>query len=242
MINGKKVLAVIPARGGSKRLPGKNTKHLGGKPLLSWTIEAASNSKQIDRVVVSTDAEDIASVARAYGAEVPFMRPVDLSGDHASTDSAIFHALENVGEEHEIVVILQPTSPLRTAEDIDNALALLADPTVKGVVSICECEHTPLWCNTLPDDKAMGDFLRPSLLGKRSQDLPQYYRLNGCIYAFDVVSFKMNKGTFYSDTVKAYIMPSERSVDIDTQVDFCFAETLINYFSSIDDVNVVSSR
>lgn len=239
MINGKKVLAVIPARGGSKRLPGKNIKLLSGKPLIAWTIEAAVNSKRVDRVVVSTDAEDIAAVARAFGAEVPCMRPADLSGDHASTDSAIFHALGSVGEVFDIVVILQPTSPLRTAEDIDNALTRLTDTGAKGVVSVCECEHPPLWSNTLPDDNAMGDFLRPSVLGKRSQDLPQYYRLNGCFYAFDVEAYSLRKGTFYSDDVKAYIMPSERSVDIDTQIDFCFAEALLNHFSTIDDVNSI---
>ncbi|MBY5947301.1 cytidylyltransferase domain-containing protein [Photobacterium rosenbergii] len=231
MIDNKKVLAVIPARGGSKRLPGKNTKLLNGKPLIAWSIEAAKSSQLIDRVVVSTDDEGIASVSRAFGADVPFLRPAGLSGDHASTDSAIIHALDTLPMEYGVVVILQPTSPLRTADDIDNALAMLNDTGVNGVVSVCECEHPPLWSNTLPDDRLMGGFLRPSVLGKRSQDLQQYYRLNGCLYAFDVEAYRQRQGTYYSDDVKAYIMPSERSVDIDTQVDFCFAEALISYFS-----------
>ena len=242
MIDDKKVLAVIPARGGSKRLPGKNIKLLGGKPLIAWSIEAAKCSQLVDRVVVSTDNEDIASVSRTFGADVPFIRPTALSGDHSSTDSAIIHALDSLEEEYEIVVILQPTSPLRTAEDIDNALAMLADTGVNGVVSVCECEHPPQWSNTLPDTQLMGDFLRPSILGKRSQDLPQYYRLNGCLYTFEVEVYRQKQGTYYSDDVKAYIMPPERSVDIDTQVDFCFAESLISYFSCENDSSFISGH
>lgn len=143
-------------------------------------------------------------------------------------------------DDYEFVVILQPTSPLRAAEDIDNALLRLADTNTKGVVSVCECEHPPLWSNTLPEDRAMGGFLRPSVLGKRSQDLPQYYRLNGCLYAFDVKAYRQYQGTFYTDEVKAYIMPSERSVDIDTQIDFSLAEALLEHFSSTDDRNLTA--
>lgn len=228
MINGKKVIAIIPARGGSKRLPGKNIKLLGGKELIAWSIETAKKSKYLDRTIISTDCEDIAKTARLYGGDVPFLRPQELSSDTAGSNEVILHALEQVDETYDIFVLLQPTSPLRNAYDLDNSLELF-DENTEGVVSVCPCEHSPLWANTLPEDKKMGNFFPEAAIGKRSQDLPTYYRLNGSIYAFKIDSFIENKGIFYSDTVKAMTMPTERSIDIDTIVDFCYAEALIEH-------------
>lgn len=228
MLNGKRVIAVIPARGGSKRLPGKNIKQLGGKPLISWSIDAAKKSKYIDRVIVSTDCNEISNTAEKFGADVPFLRPKDLSGDTACTNGVILHALEVVGEDFDYVVILQPTSPLRKTEDIDKLLESF-DETIEGVVSVCACEHSPLWANTLPSDKNMGEFFPDSIIGKRSQDLPDYYRLNGSIYAFKVDRFLKNKGIFYSKKVIAHTMPIERSVDIDTILDFYIAEVMLKH-------------
>ena len=228
MINNKRILAVIPARGGSKRLPRKNIKQLGDKPLIAWSINAALESRYIDRVIVSTDCHEISNTAKKFGADVPFLRPSELSGDTAGSNSVIFHALEAVGEYFDYIVLLQPTSPLRKTDDIDKLLESF-DETIEGVVSVCLCEHSPLWANTLPSNNTMGEFFHDSVLGKRSQDLPDYYRLNGSIYAFKVDSFMKNKGIFYSNTVKAYPMPIERSVDIDTIVDFHIAEVMLSH-------------
>lgn len=230
MINNKKVLAVIPARGGSKRLPRKNVLPLQGKPLIAWSIEAGLKSRYVDRVVVSTDCDEIAHIAIANGADVPFMRPADIAGDTASTDSVILHLLSTFEPEDKVdaVVILQPTSPLRTSEDIDRALELLVEKQAEGVVSVCECEHSPFWSNSLPDDGNMGAFIREDIKGKRSQDLPTCYRLNGAVYAFTVDSIIANQGLSYTKSVFSIEMPVLRSVDIDHELDFKLAEVILN--------------
>ncbi|NHN39438.1 acylneuraminate cytidylyltransferase family protein [Pseudomaricurvus alcaniphilus] len=229
MIQGKSVLALIPARGGSKRLPGKNVRDLGGKPLIGWSIEAARNAEYVDRVMVSTDDAGIAAAAQQYGAEVPFMRPAALANDTASTNAVILHCLESLApQQFDIVVVLQPTSPLRNAVDIDQALAQFVRQGADGVVSVCECEHSPLWSNTLPADNSLGDFLRPEVRGKRSQDLPGFYRLNGAMYVFSSAALLNQGGIHYSPAVYAYVMPAERSVDIDSELDFKFAELLVS--------------
>jgi CMP-N,N'-diacetyllegionaminic acid synthase len=230
LINGKKVLAIIPARGGSKRLPRKNILPLHGKPLIAWSIEAGLNSQYIDRVVVSTDCEDIAKVAIDFGAEVPFIRPSEIATDTATTDSVILHFLSTLSVENnpDIVVILQPTSPLRTKGDIDQALKLLIDKQAQGIVSVCECEHSPLWSNVLPADNNMGAFINKDVRGKRSQDLPLCYRLNGAVYAFTSDSFIDRQGISYSESVFSFIMPSTRSIDIDHELDFRLAEVILS--------------
>jgi CMP-N,N'-diacetyllegionaminic acid synthase len=228
MYNDKKVLAVIPARGGSKRLPNKNILDLAGKPLIAWTIEAAKKSKYIDTLIVSTDSQKIAKVCEKYGAKVPFMRPKELATDTANSIDVILHAIDfykKLGLNYEYIILLQPTSPLRTAEDIDDAFESFGEDT-KAVVSVCETEHPPLWSNTLPEDLSMKDFIRLKIKNKRSQDLPTYYRLNGAIYIADVEYMKINNG-FIGEKTKAFIMPQERSVDIDSMVDFYFTEYLI---------------
>lgn len=229
MIDGKKVLAIIPARGGSKRLPRKNVLPLNGKPLIAWSIDAALKSKYIDRVMVSTDCQEIEAIAIEYGAESPFLRPNDIAGDFASTDSVILHFIEAVSDKikADIIVILQPTSPLRLSSDIDNALKLLIGKNANGVVSVCECEHSPFWSNTLPEDGNMGEFIKEDVKGKRSQDLPICYRLNGAVYAFTTASIIHNQGISYSDNVFSIKMPTIRSVDIDHALDFKVTEAIL---------------
>jgi CMP-N-acetylneuraminic acid synthetase len=228
MIDGRTVLALIPARGGSKRLPKKNILPLCGKPLIAWTIEAALQSKYVDQVLVSTDCSEIAAVSRQSGAEVPFLRPVELAGDTSSTNDVILHALGTIPHFiPDLVVILQPTSPLRTAAHIDESLQLLVDNNAKGIVSVSECEHSPLWANNLPENNQMGKFIRPTVIGKRSQDLPVYYRLNGAIYAFTKDSLLSHGGVFYSNDVYAFKMDRDCAVDIDNELDFQFAEVLM---------------
>lgn len=229
MINSKNVLAIIPARGGSKGLPGKNIKELCGKPLIAWCIEVAKACSSIDRVVVSTDDEDIAKVAKKYRAEVPFMRPTELASDTASTIDVILHAIdwfekyENCQPAH--ILLLQPTSPLRTVEDIEGAIQTLKDKNARAVVSVCETDHHPWWSNTLPEDDCMKNFLRPEILNKRRQDLPVFYRLNGAIYLAEADYLLKHNGFFGSDTF-AYKMPKECSVDIDSEIDFKLAALL----------------
>jgi len=228
MFNDKKILAIIPARGGSKRLPRKNILDLNGKPLITWTIEAAEKSLFVDDVIVTTDCKEIADVAVAAGAKVPFLRPGYLSSDEATTNDVIMHALENhKSGAFDYCVILQPTSPLKDTKDIDDAIKLISEPQVEGVVSVCECEHSPLWCNTLPENSSLGSFLSDEVKGLRSQDLPIYYRLNGAIYCYSSEELRKHQGIFYSENVKALVMPTERSVDIDNEIDFKIAEVLL---------------
>ncbi len=224
MFGEKKVLAIIPARGGSKRLPQKNILDLNGKPLIAWTIESALQSKYIDKVIVSTDSLAIKKISEKYGAEVPFIRPESLSTDIASSIDVIKHALSFYHNKFDYVVLLQPTSPLRIFSDIDSAFELITKE-VKAVVSVCETEHSPLWSNTLDANLSMRNFIRDELKNKRSQDLPVYYRLNGAIYIAEVNYFYQNNG-FFGENTKAYIMPQERSVDIDTELDFEWAKLL----------------
>lgn len=230
MIHGKKVLAIIPARGGSKRLPRKNVLPLQDKPLIAWSIDAGLQSRYIDRVVVSTDCDEIAQIAIEYGADVPFMRPAEIAGDTASTDSVLLHLLASLSSDSQvdIVVVLQPTSPLRTAEDIDLVLELLIEKQAEGVVSVCECAHSPFWSNSLPSDGNMGAFIRDDVKGKRSQDLPTCYRLNGAVYAFTADALIANRGIGYTKSVFSFEMPALRSVDIDHELDFKLAEVILN--------------
>jgi len=225
MYREKKILAVIPARGGSKRLPNKNILSLKGKPLISWTIDEASKSKYIDKVIVSTDSKEIAELSRKLKAEVPFVRPEYLSSDSADSISVIKHAIEFYKNEYDYAVLLQPTSPLRKVADIDKAIELLSEE-VQSVVSVTECEHSPLWTNTLPKDSSLKSFINPEIKNTRSQDLPTFFRLNGAIYVAEVDYMIRNNG-FFGDNSKAYVMPQDLSVDIDTQIDFLLAELLI---------------
>jgi N-acylneuraminate cytidylyltransferase/CMP-N,N'-diacetyllegionaminic acid synthase len=224
------VLAIIPARGGSKGLPGKNILPLGGKPLIAWTIEAARQSRFVDRVIVSTDSPNIAEVAELYGAEVPFRRPAELASDQAKSFDVLLHAIDwhqRQGFCYDLVVCLQPTSPLRSAEDIDRAIECYVAREADAVVSVCETDHHPWWSNTLPEDGNMVDFLRPEVLNSNRQELPAFYRLNGAIYLASPHYLKAN-GSFYGDGTFAYAMPKSRSIDIDDHLDLQLAEVLVS--------------
>lgn len=229
MIKNKRVLALIPARGGSKRLPRKNILPLAGIPLIAWTIDAALKSKYIDRVVVSTDDEEIMCVSKQFGAEAPFVRPVELASDTATSTDVVLHALNFFKNDFDVIVLLQPSSPLREESDIDRAIEQLVSQDANGIVSVSECEHTPLWSNTLPADGNMSSFITKDAL-KRSQDLKTFYRLNGAIYCYKTDYFIANQGGSYADGVYACIMKKEKSVDIDDITDFKFAEFLIGLY------------
>jgi CMP-N,N'-diacetyllegionaminic acid synthase len=229
MRNGNSILALIPARGGSKGVPGKNIRLLGDKPLIAWTIEQARRCPWIDRVIVSTDDPAIADTAVGWGAEVPFLRPAELATDETKMVEVVSHALDWCGQNdrpYEWILLLQPTSPLRDAGDIEAAAKQLEDRGADGVVSVCPCEHSPLWTNTLGPNGEMKDFLRSEAMGNR-QGLPTYYRLNGAIYLARSEYFRRCRG-FFGDRTFAYIMPSERSIDIDSPLDFQIAEFLVS--------------
>ena len=224
-----KLLYLIPARGGSKGLPGKNILPLAGRPLIAWSIEAAKQAHHKGKIVVSTDSNEIAEAAKNSGAEIPFIRPAELATDSASSMDVIFHALgffESHGERFDYVMLLQPTSPLRRAGDIDKAIDFMLEKKAEAVVSVCQAEHHPLWSNTLPADGSMKDFLRPEIKGKNRQQLPASYRLNGAIFIASPTYLKTFR-TFIADGTFAYEMPAEASVDIDSEIDFALAEILL---------------
>lgn len=225
MYNGKTFLAIIPARGGSKRLPRKNILELSGKPLLAWTIEAGLNSKFIDKVIVTSDNNEILRIAKQFGCNT-IKRPDKFSSDTATSFDAIKHTIEYV-EKYDYILLLQPTSPLRDANHIDDAIKLLALKKADAVVSVCEMEHSPLWSNTLPKDNSMTCFLRDEVKNKRSQDLPVYYRLNGALYICKRESLLAEKSFFLQDNIFAYCMDRESSIDIDEEIDFKMARALM---------------
>lgn len=231
MIGQYRITALIPARGGSKRLPRKNIKLLVDKPLIAWSIEVAKACKYVDRVIVSTDDEEIKKISEQYGAEVPFLRPDYLSNDHASSFDVIKHAIDflTLSRSNELIVLLQPTSPLRLASEIDTALEFFVQKDAKGVVSISETEHSPMWSNTLPEDGCMSDFIRPEVQGKRSQDLPSFFRLNGSIYIYETLALLEKGAIFFDEYVYGFETSLETSIDIDTEFDFVIAEALLRY-------------
>ena len=231
MLAEQRILAIIPARGGSKRLPRKNVLSLNGKPLIAWTIDAARQSQYIDAVVVSSDDSEIISIAQQWGGSAPFKRPSELAGDSAGTGEVVEHCLDyycNRGEQFDLVMILQPTSPLRSVVDIDTACEHYLAAQACGLISVCKCEHSPLWANTLPENLSLANFISPEIQGLRSQDIATHYRLNGAIYLFNVELFRQKKGVFFAPQVVAHVMDQHSSVDIDNELDFKFAEWLMS--------------
>lgn len=226
-----KHIAVIPARSGSKGLKDKNIKELKGKPLMVYAIEAAQKSGLYDIIHVSTDSEHYAEIARQYGADVPFLRDDETSSDTASTWDAMRYVLkkyEALGMDFDTITVLQPTSPLRTEEDIIGAFELFEKKGANMISSVCEMEHSPLWSNTLPDDLSMENFEDEKLAFLPRQSLPVYYRENGAVYIVKT-SQLFAEVNIYKDKCYAYIMDKSHSVDIDEELDFIMAETIMGY-------------
>jgi len=225
-MNKKSFLSIIPARGGSKRLPRKNILKILDKPLIAYSIEAGLNSKYIDKLIVSSDDDEILSISKDYGAEI-IKRPANLAEDTTTTFDTLKHVVENISEEYEYIVLLQATSPLRKSSHIDEAIKLLEEKKADAIISVCEMEHSPLWSNTLPSDNSMKLFLKDEIKNKRSQDLEKYYRLNGAIYICRTDKFLENKGFFLEENIYAYIMDRKDSIDIDEEIDFIIASEFI---------------
>ncbi|HIF9279607.1 TPA: cytidylyltransferase domain-containing protein [Photobacterium damselae] len=225
-----KILAVIPARSGSKRLPNKNTLNLCGKPLIQWTIEAALDCEELDTIMVSTDCINIANIATSAGASVPYLRSSDLSSDTASSVDVVLDVIryyESIKENFDVIILLQPTSPLRTKADIKKAIKIYKEKRADAVISISECDHSPLWCNTLPVDDSMDSFISEDIKLLRSQDLPSFYRLNGAIYLVNIDKFKEKKA-FIINNSYALKMSKYSSIDIDDAMDFEYAKSIMN--------------
>ncbi len=222
----KKIIAVIPARGGSKGIPRKNIKPLLGKPLIGWTIDEAEKSKYIDRCIVSTEDKEIAKQTVACGGEVPFLRPFELAQDDTPSIDVVLHVLDKLPG-YEYVVLLQPTSPLRSAEDIDGAIEFCLERGVASCVSVMEAEHSPYWMYRLDTENLMHPLLKiPSEKSYQRQKLPKAYQLNGAVYVAKT-EFVQQKRSFIGEETLGYVMPSERSWDIDTMMDFEYVEMLI---------------
>ena len=226
MIDGKSVVAVIPARGGSKGLPGKHLLEAGGKPVIAWSIEGAQASRHIDRLILSSEDAEIIGVARRWGCEVPFVRPADLAGDTAKIEDALIHALDALGNEYDYLVLLQATSPLRAAEDIDACLDMCARTNAPACVSVTLPEKSPYWMYRVGDDGRMQRLLEEGAEFHRRQDLPPVYGVNGAVYVAEVPWFRENR-TFLHPETRAHVMPSERAVDLDEPRDFVLLKAML---------------
>ena len=222
-------IAIIPARAGSKRLPHKHVLLLNGKPLIAWTIEAAIESAVFDEVVVNTDCQDIASIARQYGAKVPFIRPAYLAEDNTPTINVLNHTLEWFLAKQTFfseVVLLQPTSPLRDKTAVKEAWELYLQSQTESVVSVCELEHPIQWTYSLSEELGLTAMFDDS--HKRSQEYEKKYRLNGAIYITKSKSIVEGKELFSASKTVGYVMPKFQSIDIDEKEDFQIAEFLMS--------------
>ena len=226
MIAGKTVLGIIPARGGSKGVPRKNIRLLAGKPLIAWTIDEAKKSKYIDRLILSSEDEEIIKVAREYGCEIPFKRPVEFAQDNTPGIEPVIHTIKKLEPNYDYVVVLQPTSPLRTVEDIDGCIEKCIGSGALSCVSVCEAEQSPYWMYKLNDNMKLKPFVQHNENIYRRQDLPRVYVLNGAVYVAKPQFIADNRSFLTSATI-AYLMPRERSIDIDLELDFAFCEFLM---------------
>lgn len=226
VIEGRSVLAVVTARGGSKGLPGKNLRPLAGRPLIGWTIAAAQAAAAVDRLILSSDDPDIIAAAQALGCEAPFRRSPALSGDAAGSVEVVLDALDRTPG-FEVVVLLQPTSPLRTAADIDGALARMATTGAPACVSVSEAPVHP-WLAYGQDAQGRIDPFGspPAGASLRRQDLPPAWVLNGAVYAAEVDWLRRERSFLKAGETAIWSMPPERSIDIDTLDDFEAAERL----------------
>lgn len=222
------MIAIIPARSGSKGLKDKNIKKLCGKPLMAWTIEAAYESNCFDEVMVSTDSEYYAKIAKTYGAKVPFLRSEEMSSDVASTWDTVREVVNKyreLGKEFDSICLLQPTSPLRGGNDIVEGVKLFQEKKANSVIGVCKLEHAISVCNTLTDDFSMNGFFDSNKSGRR-QDMEVYYRINGALY-IQKINELMNHSNLYGEKSYAYIMDKVSSIDIDDEIDFIQAEALM---------------
>ncbi|MGE0040269.1 MAG: NTP transferase domain-containing protein [Vicinamibacterales bacterium] len=223
-----RVLAIVTARGGSKGLPRKNILPLAGKPVIAHTLDAARRAPSVDRVVVSTDDEEIAAIARAHGGEVPFLRPAELARDETLIFPVLIHALDwlkaHDGYVPDYVLLLQPTSPFRAPEDIEAAVRIATETGGDAVISVGPAHQHPHWMKSVAADGRLVDFM-PDMPFRR-QELGELYALNGAIYLV-ATPVLLERQTFYTKSTYAYVMPAERSLDIESPWEYTLARLIL---------------
>ena len=225
MIEGRSVLGVIPARGGSKGILRKNLRPVGGKPLVAWTIEAGKGSQWIDRLILSSEDEEIIATAKQFGCEVPFVRPRELAADLTPGIDPVIHAITQLPG-FDYVVLLQPTSPLRGAEDVDGCISHCLSQKAPACVSVTRLEQGPEVIYRMEDTGRLSPLLKSAAQVSRRQDLPAFYRINGAVYVAECRWLLANRSFLTAETI-GYEMPAERSVDIDSEADLDYAGFLL---------------
>ena len=226
MIDGRKVLGLIVGRGGSKGLPRKNVLDLGGRPLVAWSVLAGKGARFIDRLVLSTDDDEIVDAARSAGCDVPFRRPDALAGDTAGMREVVVHALDNLDEAYDLLVLLQATSPLRSSADIDDTIELCVRTNAHSCLTVTAAPKAPEWMYHLAEDGSLEPVLKEAAEATRRQDLRPAYVPNGAVYVVDVEWFRQS-GKFLVAGTHALVMPPERSVDIDSRLDLLLARAIL---------------
>ncbi len=226
MIYDKTVLAIVMARGGSKGISRKNLRLVGEKPMLAWTIAAARESHFIDRTILSSEDSEIISVARQLGCEVPFVRPAEFALDETSAMDVVRHAIAALKKTYDFIVLLQPTSPLRTGADIDGCLMMCHEKTAPAAVSVVEADKNPHWMYSVDNDLRLRPLIASEKRPTRRQCMPSYYALNGAVFVART-EWLVKAGDFVGPETVAYIMPADRSVDVDTERDLWMANALI---------------
>ena len=231
MYKGKSFLAIIPARGGSKGLPGKNIKELCGKPLIVWSIESGLKSKYIDEVVVSTDYQTTADIAKEYGASVPFLRPGYLANDTATSFDAVKHTIDfykdKLGKEFDYIVLLEPTSPLRTTKDINMAIKLLLSSSAKSIIGVCKTEQqNPVFLVYMDQNQRISGYENKDMRILRRQNIKSVYFFEGSIYISDIKTY-LSKQTFYHEDTIGFEFPKYKSLEIDDMDDFIMIEAMM---------------
>ena len=221
----KNVLAVIPARSGSKGLKNKNIKVIAGKPLISWTIDAALKSKHIDKVIVSTDSKKIEKISKEHGASVPFSRPKDLAEDATSSIDVMLHAVEYFPE-YKYIIMLRPTSPLRKYSNIDQAFELFLKSNMDSCVSVTKDKKTPFWSYSITNENSLISLFPNKEIPSTRQEIISTYNLNGAIYISNILNLKEKK-SFISEKTFGYEMSDEVSIDIDDINEFRAASRLL---------------
>ena len=225
MINGKRILGLITARGGSKGVVRKNIRDVAGKPLIAWTIEMARKSLYIDRLIISSEDEEIIRIAQEWGCEAPFVRPQQLALDNTPGIEPVLHAIEQIPG-YDYVVLLQPTSPLRITEDIDACIERCLSQSANACVSVTEPDKSPYWMYTLDPEYRMRPLLAENHQISRRQDLPQTVALNGAVYVANC-NWLLKEKSFVTQETIAYQMPKDRSMDVDTEIDLLIAEIML---------------
>lgn len=224
-------IAIIPARSGSKGLRDKNIKNLNGKPLIAYSIDEAKKSNLFQEIMVSTDSKHYAEISDEYGASVPFLRSEDLSSDTAGSwdvVKSVLNRYKEMGQVFDSVCLLQPTSPLRTFNDIIGAYNLLEEKGAEAVTSVCEVDHSPLWCMVLPENGSLSEYRQKEESNTLRQNLDQYFRENGAIYIRRIRYTEVG-AELLEDKEYAFIMERDKSIDIDTELDFIIAEVMQKY-------------